>query len=160
LIILCFWCRSIWIWYSSIHLATDRLLILSVSGIAAAACRDFTVLRNVIASSTVFSGNINARPSNCPPTAFLRTWDPDWAKGIFQPEFVRGAVQWLIGVDKGESNTLRFGIGALGSESGGIGLGEGEGRKVNGAKLMVEDGSVVLKKDGGNVIWRVRGTFS
>ncbi|KAH8915240.1 hypothetical protein BT69DRAFT_1356832 [Atractiella rhizophila] len=118
-------------------------------GIALAGCRDFTVLHNTINHDTTFCGDTAARPTNCPPVPFLKTWDPDWALGEFQPEFVEGEVGYLIGIEKGFSRSLRFPNNSLPSEV-----------RVQGGWLGIEDGElklVDLSPDGkSNTVWSTR----
>lgn len=81
-------------------------------GIAAAGCRDYTVLENRIAPNTVFTGSMDVIPRVSPPTPFLRI-DDGWAEGTFQSGFVTGPVRYLIGVQDGLGRSMQFHSGAL-----------------------------------------------
>lgn len=88
-------------------------------GIAAAGCRDYTVLQNRIAPNTTFSGDMEVISKVSPPTPFLRI-DDGWAEGTFQDGFVEGPVRYLIGIKEGLSRSLQYHAGAVQFEGGSV----------------------------------------
>lgn len=116
-------------------------------GIAAAGCRDYTVLQNRIAPNTTFSGNMEAIPRVSPPTPFLRI-DDGWAQGTFQDGFVEGPVRYLIGVKDGFSRSLDY-------HSGAIHMQEGRPVELQNVRFeLLREGTVVVSdRRSGSRLW-------
>lgn len=120
-------------------------------GVALSGAKDWTALGNVILPGTSFIGNTALAPLNAPPMPFLIEWK-DRARTVdceVQEEFVEGTASWLIGVESGVGEELRY-------EGGQLHLGEGqEGPQVAGGVWGISEGRFCLKEDGagGRVVW-------
>jgi len=121
-------------------------------GIAAAGCRDYTILQNRIAPNTTFSGNMHVIPKVSPPTPFLRIND-GWAEGTFQDGFVEGPVRYLIGVQEGLSKSLQYHAGAVQFTGGNVVELQDVRIELNELGLLV-----VWDRQTGRVLWSTSST--
>lgn len=120
-------------------------------GIALSGTKDWTALGNVVLPGTSFSGNTAKTPLNAPPMPFLIEWS-DRARTVdceVQQEFVEGEANWLIGIESGVGEKLRY-------EGGQLSLGGGEeAPKVAGGAWEINEGRFCLKEEGagGRIVW-------
>ena len=117
-------------------------------GIAAAGCKDFTVLGNRISDGTHFVGSMDMIPEVTPPTPFLRIND-GWAEGTFQSDFIEGPVRYLIGVRDGLGHGMQYRSDSLQWSAGS----EAALEKVR--VELIEEGELVVwdQQQPGRVLW-------
>lgn len=123
-------------------------------GIAAAGCKDFTVLQNKISHSTQFCGSMREIPEVTPPCPFLRI-DDGWATGTFQAEFVEGPVRYLIGVRDEKGQGVRYHADALRWQAG-RGAECQSGIELEGVRFELNEEGRILAWDQhnrGRVLW-------
>ena len=117
-------------------------------GIAAAGCKDFTVLGNRISEGTHFGGSMDIIPEVTPPTPFLRIND-GWAEGTFQADFIEGPVRYLIGVRDGLGHGMQYRSDSLQWSAG------SEAALTKTRIELVEEGELVVwdQQQPGRVLW-------